>query len=66
MFGGKIELTNLKVNPDALKDIHPALKIVSGQVGSLKVALSYTKLKSEPVVVEISDILVFAMATNQL
>lgn len=66
VFGGAVELRDLKINPDALKDIHPALQIKSGQIGSLKVRLSYTKLKSEPVVVEISDILMFAMATNKV
>ncbi|KAL0222731.1 hypothetical protein P9112_002121 [Eukaryota sp. TZLM1-RC] len=56
VFSGNIALSNLTIKPDALKDIHPLFAVRRGTIGNLEIKLSWAKLKSKPVVVNISDV----------
>ncbi|KAL0246360.1 hypothetical protein GEMRC1_007572 [Eukaryota sp. GEM-RC1] len=56
VFSGNIALSNLSIKPDAFSDLHPFFAVRRGVLGKLDIKVSWTKLKSKPVVVDISDV----------
>eukprot|EP01104_Vermistella_antarctica_P003313 TRINITY_DN13487_c0_g1_i1.p1 TRINITY_DN13487_c0_g1~~TRINITY_DN13487_c0_g1_i1.p1 ORF type:complete len:120 (+),score=23.76 TRINITY_DN13487_c0_g1_i1:258-617(+) len=55
---GKVKLTNLEVNADALKSINLPVKIVKGTLGSLTIDLPWRKLNTDPTIIRISKVFI--------
>eukprot|EP00002_Diphylleia_rotans_P021612 TRINITY_DN4205_c0_g2_i1.p1 TRINITY_DN4205_c0_g2~~TRINITY_DN4205_c0_g2_i1.p1 ORF type:complete len:3130 (-),score=671.29 TRINITY_DN4205_c0_g2_i1:145-9534(-) len=53
---GELGLNDLEIRPEAFTDLNLPFRIVAGYLGSFHVKLSWTKLKSEPVIVEIERV----------
>ncbi|CAL6041464.1 Putative_vacuolar sorting-associated protein 13 [Hexamita inflata] len=62
---GDIQVSNLSINPNALRDIHPALCIKRGTIGNMKIKINYFRIKSDPVVIILDDILLLAQSKEQ-
>lgn len=53
---GEIKLSNLHLREDVLqKELRLPMRVVDGVLGSVKVSVSWTKLLSSPIVVDIDE-----------
>ncbi|KAJ4455688.1 putative vacuolar protein sorting-associated protein vps13 [Paratrimastix pyriformis] len=55
LFKGTLEINNLRLKPDSLKDLHPGLLIKKGLVGRIAVSLTWTNLKA-PISILLEDL----------
>lgn len=53
---GDIHASDLAVNPAALHDLHPSLKVAHGNIGSLRLKVNYLRPKSEPFIITLDDV----------
>ncbi|XP_071478587.1 intermembrane lipid transfer protein VPS13A-like, partial [Diadema antillarum] len=58
IFNSSLELTDLQLKPEALAELNLPIEITAGHIGRIYVDFSWTGLFSEPVVVNVEDVLV--------
>ena len=56
LWSGKVELENLALKTDALQALNLPVKVVDGRVRKLSLAIPWSKLSTEAVVLSIEDI----------
>eukprot|EP00057_Strongylocentrotus_purpuratus_P026580 XP_011681054.1 PREDICTED: vacuolar protein sorting-associated protein 13A-like [Strongylocentrotus purpuratus] len=58
IFDSSLELTDLEIKPEALAQLNLPIEVVAGHIGRIYIDFSWTGLFSEPVVVNVEDLLV--------
>ncbi|KAL1509464.1 hypothetical protein ABEB36_004192 [Hypothenemus hampei] len=56
IFSGKINLTDLKLKPEALYELNLPIEVKVGTIGKIEVQIPWTALWNRPIVVNITDV----------
>jgi hypothetical protein len=66
MMKGEVELKDLTLSPSALKQLNLPITIAWGRLGKLNISLSWSKLLSRPLVLEIDEIYLLAESITDM
>ncbi|RZF33558.1 hypothetical protein LSTR_LSTR008204 [Laodelphax striatellus] len=60
IFGGNVQLTELKLKPDALYELDLPIEVKVGTIGRVSLHIPWSGLYSQPVIVEVEDVYLIA------
>ncbi|KAG1650405.1 Vacuolar protein sorting-associated protein 13C [Nymphon striatum] len=60
IFSGTVELTELKLKPEALYELNLPIEVKAGTIGKISLDIPWTSLYSEPVIVNVEDVFLLA------